>query len=87
MKLEWIVIAIAVIALVGIGINSIRKKNAEYNDKINKSLDMDIDMFNQTKEMSWGDACLVINSNVSDLVEREALKDRILMLRKMKGVR
>jgi hypothetical protein len=87
MKPEWIVIAVACVALIGIGIKSVKSKNAEYNDKLNKSLDIDIDVFNETKEMSWGDACLVINSKANDLVEREALKDRILALRRLKGVR
>lgn len=87
MKPEWIVIIVAGIALIGMGIRSVRKNNAEYSEKVNVSLDMDIEVFNETKEMSWGDACIVINSKANDLVEREALKDRILALRKLKGVR
>lgn len=86
MKIGWIIISIAFIALIGIGINLIRKRNAEYSNRINEKLEIDINIFNETKNMSWGDTCLIINSKVNNLVEREALKERILVLRKMKGL-
>lgn len=61
-------------------------KNKNKKIDIRDNLDEVIDIFNETKEMNWQNTCLIVNSKSKDIQTRELLKNKILSLRKIKGI-
>lgn len=93
MKIEFIIVTIASVFLIVSFMKVIKRKDEKSNKVMNEklkvmngNLNRDIELFNITKDMSWDETCLIINAKAKDLSERENLKERILALRRLKGI-